>query len=235
MTIKTMENSTKPGFKALILDFDGVVIDSVGIKDGAFKEIFSRFPNVFNEAMNYHFENSGFSRNTKFKFLLSKLSASERKNITLQNLCNEFSQKVVDKILKCPFMPGAIDLLTYFKGKLDIFLASITPQEELDYIVKSKMLFYYFKGIHGGISKKNNIIRNILTLNSLSPRNVIFIGDTLQDYEAALATNVIFIGLKRQHQFPTNTVAFETIYEIKNFIIKQCFSSENNILLKRNK
>lgn len=107
--------------KAIILDFDGVVVESIGIKDQAFQEIFSRFPRVFSRTMDYHFKNSGFSRVDKFKFLLIQLTYKERKNVSLQSLCDEFSQKVVDKIANCPFIPGAIEFLTYFKGKVNIF------------------------------------------------------------------------------------------------------------------
>ena len=53
--------------KVVILDFDGVILDSVNIKTEAFKEIFNRESKVIqNKIVNYHLKNGGISREKKF-------------------------------------------------------------------------------------------------------------------------------------------------------------------------
>ena len=68
--MKYTNRPKKSRLHALILDFDGVGVDSVGTKDRAFQEIFSRFPGVFHNAMDYHYRNSGLSRIEKFSLMI---------------------------------------------------------------------------------------------------------------------------------------------------------------------
>ena len=56
--------------KAIIFDFDGTLIDSVEVKNRAFRKIFSKYPEYSEELYNYHLNNNGASRVKKFNYLL---------------------------------------------------------------------------------------------------------------------------------------------------------------------
>ena len=60
--------------KAIIFDFDGVIIDSVEIKDKAFGTIVKKnTKKIRDKFLKYHKKNLGLSRQVKFKFLFEKV------------------------------------------------------------------------------------------------------------------------------------------------------------------
>ena len=54
--------------KAIIFDFDGVLIESAAIKTEAFREVFSKWQDKVDEIVTYHNKNMGISRFVKFKY-----------------------------------------------------------------------------------------------------------------------------------------------------------------------
>ena len=55
--------------KAIIFDFDGVILDSVDVKTKAFKQMYSIYgDDVMRKVVDYHLLNGGISRYEKFKY-----------------------------------------------------------------------------------------------------------------------------------------------------------------------
>ena len=55
--------------KAIIFDFDGVILNSVNVKTEAFKELYKQYGSaVVKKVEKYHLENGGISRFEKFKY-----------------------------------------------------------------------------------------------------------------------------------------------------------------------
>ena len=55
--------------KAIIFDFDGVILDSVDVKTKAFKQMYSIYgDDVMRKVVDYHLLNGGISRYKKFKY-----------------------------------------------------------------------------------------------------------------------------------------------------------------------
>ena len=55
--------------KAIIYDFDGVILDSVKIKTLAFEELYSSYgKEIQNKVKSYHLLNGGISRYNKLKY-----------------------------------------------------------------------------------------------------------------------------------------------------------------------
>ena len=74
------------------------------------------------------------------------------------------------------------------------FVATGTPQEEIDEIIVQRGMVPYFKGVFGAPKKKNVIVREILDLHCLKPDEVIFVGDAMSDYQAASENSIRFIA-----------------------------------------
>lgn len=51
--------------KAIIFDFDAVIVESANIKTEAFKVLFADYPKKIYEIINYHLVNAGISRYVK--------------------------------------------------------------------------------------------------------------------------------------------------------------------------
>ena len=174
----------------IVFDFDGVIINSHKVKTKAFYEIFKLYgKNVANEAKKFHEKNIGKSRFFKFKFILKKIL---NKNITKSELANLdknfdiFVQKKIKTLVPSKY------LLKFLKGQKNnnnLYISTGTPQNKIIEILKEKNLLSYFKKIYGSPSSKISHINEIKKSN----KNVLFIGDTLEDYNAAKKTNVNFI------------------------------------------
>ena len=55
--------------KSLILDFDGVITESVGIKAEAFSNLYKKYGNdIQRKILDHHYSNGGMSRYDKFRF-----------------------------------------------------------------------------------------------------------------------------------------------------------------------
>ena len=87
--------------KAIIFDFDGVLIDSVNIKNEAFKEIVkNKNDKIKKKFIQYHNKHLGISRKVKFRYLLKTLL--KKKNISrgINYLSKKFNKLILNKILK---------------------------------------------------------------------------------------------------------------------------------------
>ncbi len=57
----------------LILDFDGVIVESLPLKAAAFKKVFSFAPEHLDEIIAFHLENGGMSRYDKFRYIYANI------------------------------------------------------------------------------------------------------------------------------------------------------------------
>jgi phosphoglycolate phosphatase-like HAD superfamily hydrolase len=71
----------------------------------------------------------------------------------------------------------------------NLYISTGTPQSKIIQILKEKNLLSYFKKIYGSPSSKISHINEIKKSN----KNILFIGDSLEDYNAAKKTNINFI------------------------------------------
>ena len=57
----------------MILDFDGVVVESVGIKDQAFRQLYQDFPQHLDRIMEYHLSHNATIRFEKFRYIAENI------------------------------------------------------------------------------------------------------------------------------------------------------------------
>jgi len=180
--------------KAVIFDFDGVLVESAEIKTEAFGQLFSTYPDKVHEIVEYHKRNMGISRYVKFRYFYENILGKELSHNEEMELGEKFSQIVLEKILKAPFVGGALDFLDKYHKKIPLFIASGTPDNELQYIVEERGISRYFKEIHGTPRKKPEIVLDILSRYSLNAPEVVFVGDAESDLKASRETSVRFIA-----------------------------------------
>lgn len=180
--------------KAIIFDFDGVILDSVHIKTDAFLELFEAYPEHHDAIRAYHLEHGGISRFVKFKWIHSELLKDPINEKQALELGERFSQLVFSKILSAPFIPGAREFLSYSGELYHCFVASGTPQDELRQIVDQRGLRDFFKEVKGTPASKEEIVTELLHKYSLYPTECLFIGDAMTDYHAATNTGTHFIA-----------------------------------------
>ena len=179
--------------KAIIFDFDGVLVESAHIKTEAFRKLFSRWPDKVDEGVAFHLKNMGISRYIKFKYFYENIIRERYSEEIGLKLGSEFSDIVLDEIKIAPFVIGVKTFLEICHLKYSFYIASGTPDEELREIVSFKRIDRYFDGIFGSSPTKTEIINNILGTDTLKNNMVVFVGDTVSDKKAAENTGVHFV------------------------------------------
>jgi beta-phosphoglucomutase len=184
--------------KTVILDFDGVVLESVSVKTEVFRSIFSFAPKHLDEIVDYHLSNGGVSRYDKFRYIYCEILKTDLSEEQFNFLSERFGNLVYDGVLKSPYVDGALSFLKNFHQRLPLFIVSATPEEELISIIKARGMVHYLQGIYGAPKKKEECIRHILTTNAIAPDSALFVGDSPNDLDAAKSTGIHFIGRVRR-------------------------------------
>jgi phosphoglycolate phosphatase-like HAD superfamily hydrolase len=179
--------------KAIIFDFDGVLVESTHIKTKAFRKLFSRWPGNADEGVDFHLKNMGISRYIKFKYFYENIIRERYSDEVGLKLGSEFSDIVLDEIKIAPFVRGVKTFLDHYHSKYSFYIASGTPDEELSEIASFKKIDRYFDGIFGSSMTKSEIVNNILRTDSLKNNMVVFVGDAVSDKQAAEDTGVHFV------------------------------------------
>jgi phosphoglycolate phosphatase-like HAD superfamily hydrolase len=181
-------------FKAIVFDFDGVILESMDIKTRAFQDLFQDYPDHLDDIVRLHVENGGMPRFEKFDIIYRDILKKPLSEADRNELGTRFSELVFQKVLACPFVAGADRFLEKYSSKLELFVASGTPEPELRQIVAKRELGRFFQGVYGSPRTKAEIVRQIMAEQSLLPAEVLFVGDALADYRSACETSVAFVG-----------------------------------------
>ena len=180
--------------KIIILDFDGIILESMDIKTNAFREMFKDYPEYINAIVEYHIRNGGVSRYKKFSYIYNNILKLPLNEDKLKELGERFSHLVFQEMLKCPFVYGVQEFLEEYSRKVGLFIASGTPQEELNLIVNERGISNYFKGVYGTPALKAEIMQYILNAEGVRKEEAIFVGDAISDYEDAKKVGVPFVA-----------------------------------------
>jgi len=209
--------------KLLILDFDGVLVESVDIKTEAFRELFQGYKDKVDEIVQYHIKNHAFSRYAKFKYIYENILGKEYTSKVERDLGRRFSEIVFQKVAECPSVEGAEEFLEYFSKIYPIYLASNTPQQELERIIVKRKMKKYFKQIFGcPPGNKVDFINKAIENEHAKPNEAIYIGDMMEDYNIAKKTGVFFIGRRNIESFDNLDIPqFSNLKEIKKWIMSR--------------
>ena len=206
--------------KAIMLDFDGVILESVDVKTEAFRELFSRYTDDTEPAIAYHLANNAMSRFPKFRYIWKEILGRHYDDSVRDELGREFSNIVADRVVKCPFVLGASDFLKKFYKKVPLYIASLVPLKELELIVSKKGVRHYFKNIYGfPPTTKTEAMDEVMKGRSIKPDEILYIGDSIQDLKAAKEKGVRFVARKNKDNFNDQSVpVFEDMEEIAVYI-----------------
>jgi beta-phosphoglucomutase-like phosphatase (HAD superfamily) len=205
--------------RAIILDFDGTLVESVGIKDDAFRALFSEYPEHLPAIMEYHLTQNATVRFEKFRHITESILGMQYDDHTKERLSRTFSEMVFRRITECPFVAGAEEFLEHFCRKIPLYLSSASPDEELSRILETRCLRDFFRHVYAASWPKEDAIRNILKKEDIPPENAVFIGDAFEDYEAARSAGVQFIGRNSRKSFRNAPVAvYKDLFEIKEVL-----------------
>jgi len=106
-----------------------------------------------------------------------------------------FTELALAKVLAAPFVPGAEAALAALAARgMPMFVASGTPVDELRMIAAARGLGATFLEVHGAPREKPEILRDVMARHGWAADQVLFIGDGMSDYKAAVAVGTAFLA-----------------------------------------
>lgn len=180
--------------KSILWDFDGVIAESVDVKGFAFREMYLKFgEDIADKVLAHHMNNGGVSRYQKFRDWHKKFLNIELTQDEVNSLAQDFSELVVAKVVASPMIAGVKEFLESNKILLDSYIISATPEDELKRIVEKMNLSPFFKGVFGSPKSKVDHINSLVEKKIITKESSVFIGDSINDFNAAEKTNLKFI------------------------------------------
>lgn len=188
---------------AYFFDFDGVLLDSVGVKTEAFVTLFEPYgTKVLEQLLEHHRLNGGISRVDKIEYAHANFIGKPLTPDELKAWGKRYSDMVVDRVIQVPWIPGAQEFVEEMTGKCLMFVISGTPEIELKQVMEARGIDRYFTEILGSPIRKPQHIRYLLKKYELHPEQCVFVGDALTDYHAAKETGLHFVGVQGDVTLP---------------------------------
>ena len=186
---------SKSVLKVIALDFDGTLVVSNAIKDRAFETIFSDWPEHKEAMLAWHRPRNTVDRREKFRYLVEEVLRETNNVNMIDELTERFSALTHQAIIDCPWVRGAPDFLDDCKDKLPLYLVSATPQDELNEILAYRGIADCFQQSYGAPLDKMAVLQAIMKSEQASPTEMLYIGDSPEDQQAAQNLAVHFIGV----------------------------------------
>ena len=193
------------GYKTILFDCDGVLLNSNSIKSTAFYKVALPYgKEIAQEFYDYHLKNGGISRYRKFEYLQEVIAPKYGMAAPLyrptKDLINQYAFQIKEQMLHCEIAPGLRQLrANTIEAKWCV--VSGGDQQELRAIFQSRNIAQLFNGgIFGSPKTKYEILeQEIFATKSKSP--MIMLGDSKLDHQVAYAFGVDFLFLSGWTEF----------------------------------
>jgi HAD superfamily hydrolase (TIGR01549 family) len=212
MDIKIMK------IKTIFWDFDGVILDSLPVREYGFVKIFEGFDkNLVGKLLKYHILNGGLSRYIKIRYFYNELLGQEVSDEKVQELADKFSSIMRMKLTNKKYLISeAVEFIEKTHKNYNFHIVSGSDEEELNYLCKELDIDSYFKTIEGSPTHKNILVKNILSKHSYDPRECALVGDSINDYEAASVNGIVFYGYNNKKLRGLDKyIEFSQFYKLK--------------------
>lgn len=183
---------TAPSHGVIVLDCDGVILDSNSMKTEAFAAVLAAWPSqVVEEFLRFQKANFGRSRYLLFEDFFAKFSDRPAREDEVQMMIDAFAREVSTRYLSVPETLDASAAIAELAKRAPLYVVSGSDQAELVQVFKSRGLDAHFKDILGSPSSKIHNLQAVA--NRHSTERLIFVGDSNADLEAATAVGTEFV------------------------------------------
>lgn len=177
-------------------DFDGVLMNSNAVRDKGFELVLADYPkDQVQQLIEFHQANGGLSRYVKFRYFFEEVRGEKVTDEEVQVWANKFSEIMLANLInKDLLIKETNDFVKANYQNYKMHIVSGSDGNELRKICKGVGIDPYFKSIKGSPTPKKELIANILQKENYNISEYLLIGDSINDYEAAMSNNIMFMG-----------------------------------------
>jgi phosphoglycolate phosphatase-like HAD superfamily hydrolase len=188
-------------YKTILWDFDGVIMDSMPVRDKGFEIVLQDYPQEqVSLLMEYHRNNGGLSRYNKFRYFFEKIRKESITDSEIKVLADKFSVVMLQNLLNPSlFIEDSLRFIKENHSKYNMHIVSGSDGNELRYICETLGISQYFISVHGSPTSKKELVKVLLTENSYKKVDTCLIGDSFNDLEAANDNGISFYGYNNKN------------------------------------
>lgn len=181
----------------IFLDFDGVVMDSMSLKLDAYCFALAEFGFDREAIREQQLLYAGLSRSRALPLMYRHLSGGAEISAEAQaRVLARFAEKDIDLRPRMQLLPGVAEFLEEAaRRNFPLAVVTGTPQEVIDGTVDHFNLRRWFREVHGYPPAKAEHLAGLLSRHGLQAAEAVYVGDAVQDYRAAYATEIPFVGV----------------------------------------
>lgn len=186
--------------KNILWDFDGVILDSMPIRDFGFKQIFKKFKREdVDELLTFHKKNGGLSRYVKIRHFFENILGEVISDEDVLLYANSFSaimrKRLVDKSY---LIEETVAFIRNNTENFNFHIVSGSDQKELRHLCKELGIADLFLSISGSPTPKNDLVKDLLLEYKYERKKCCLIGDSINDFEAAKINNIDFVAYNNE-------------------------------------
>ena len=182
--------------KNILFDFDGVILDSMPIREYGFRKIFEDF-NVedIEKLLVYHNANGGFSRFVKIRYFFEEVLKRNISDDEVQGYAENFSKIMRSELVNKKYLiKETVDFILENQGKYNFHIVSGSEHNELNFLCQQLGLANCFLDINGSPTPKIELVKSLMVRYKYDAWDTILIGDAMNDYDAAVENEIRFYG-----------------------------------------
>ena len=210
-------------YKHLIFDFDGVLVESNEIRFDGFRLLFADYPHdQVQKLVEYAMSNGGMSRYEKIKYFFEEVRNEIISGDRVQVLSRQYTELVKQKVIDAEPVQGSLEFLSNNYTYYDFAIVSGSDQEELREVCKVRRIYQLFLKILGSPERKEINLSRLLSEEGWDNRSCLFIGDSLNDLEAAQINNIDFIARQSglvEWDSMVNTTAIKDLTQLQSHVV----------------
>ena len=182
------------GKSVILWDFDGVILDSMPIREYGFKKVLEEYPEwEVEELLKFHVENGGLSRYVKFRYFFEEIRKEGLSEEKLGKLTKRYSEIMKEKLCtRSNLIPETIDFIEKNQKNYRMHIVSGSDGNELRYLCERLSISQFFKTIEGSPTPKTELVGNLIEKFNYNSEKLCLIGDSKNDFEAATINKVDF-------------------------------------------
>ena len=182
--------------KNILFDFDGVIIDSMPIREAGFRLIFQDFDKyLVDKLIDYHNQNGGLSRYAKIKYFFEVVLGKTISENDILKFAHKFSLIMREKLTNKKYLINdTLDFLKENHGRFNLHIVSGSDENELRFLCRQLNIDSYFLSINGSPAPKNKLVKCLMESYDYLLSETILIGDSVNDYDAAQESGISFYG-----------------------------------------